>query len=128
MKYIEGAEEDKERDMEYYHDLKTQHINISLMVVFVVLPPVARKQFRALDCVRLEDGSSYLRDDTEIDCDSLNYKKFATINVLLILLWQSVPLVYIVLLYRVRDKLIPLSGDHESGDDSLIRRDKDTRL
>jgi hypothetical protein len=94
----------------------------------VVLPPVAKKQFRALDCVKLEDGSSYLRDDTSIDCQSFGYKRFAFIDSLLIILYQSVPLIYMFLLCRVREKLVPLSGEHETPEDSLARRDKDKRF
>lgn len=124
----DNEDDGEDDDDEYLISLRNQHINISLMVVFVVLPPVAKKQFRALDCVVLEDGSSYLRDDTGIDCLSDGYRRFSLINGCLIAIYQSIPLAYIFLLCRVRHKLSPLIGENESTQEALARRDTDKDL
>ena len=59
-------------------------------------------QFHALDCVDLETPASaldtqpdcVLRVDTAVDCDSEAYLRFSVANSLLILVYQSVPLVW----------------------------------
>jgi hypothetical protein len=85
-----------------------------------VLPPVAMLQFHALDCVDLETPASaldtqpdrVLRVDTAVDCDSEAYLRFAVANSLLIVVYQSVPLVWFCLLWQHRRQLDPMNhGD-----------------
>jgi hypothetical protein len=82
-----------------------------------VLPPVAMLQFHALDCVELETPASalhtqtnhVLRVDTAVDCDSEAYLRFAVANSLLIVVYQSVPLVWFCLLWQHRRQLDPMN-------------------
>ena len=86
-----------------------------------MLPPIAMLQFNALDCADLSISSdSYtnenhvLRVDTSIDCDSTAYKNFAVANWLLIAIYQSVPLVWFCLLWRVRHLLDPMGYENSN--------------
>jgi hypothetical protein len=76
---------------------------------YLVLPPVAGKQLKALDCFTFSqtDGSSRLRLDTDIDCDSETHHLFVVIDSLLIVIYLSIPIIWLVLLYRQRDCLWP---------------------
>jgi len=72
-------------------------------------------QFHALDCVDLSTPADYfiehgyvLRVDTSVDCNSNAYKNFVVANCLLIVIYQSVPLVWFCLLWRVRHLLDPM--------------------
>jgi hypothetical protein len=75
-------------------------------------------QFHALDCVDLStpaDSSTeqnhVLRVDTVVDCESTAYKNFVLANCLLIVIYQSVPLVWFCFLWRVRHLLNPMAYD-----------------
>jgi hypothetical protein len=48
-------------------EMFAQHVHASLLIIYVFVPPVANKQFKALDCQDLADGQSYLRADTSVD-------------------------------------------------------------
>jgi serine/threonine protein kinase/membrane protein implicated in regulation of membrane protease activity len=88
-----------------------QHLYLFLLLGFIVLPTVAMLQFTALECIDLADGSSYLRVDTSVSCNSNSYKSFLYIDGVLIFLYQSVPLLWFVLLWRIRDKVNPQGAD-----------------
>ena len=85
--------------------LKNEHTYFALLVSFLFLPVVSMAQFAALSCVQLEDGSSYLRNDTSVDCQSADYRTFVALDGCLIALYQSVPLVWFVLLWRKKDRI-----------------------
>lgn len=86
---------------------------------------VANKQFRALDCQVLKDGQSFLRADTSVDCQSKSYQNFVKIDIILIFIYQCLPLFYVLLLWRVRDKLNPKAANKEL---ALELRDSDESL
>lgn len=52
-----------------------------------------------------------LRVDTSVDCDSTAYKNFLIANCMLIVIYQSIPLVWFCLLWRVRHLLNPMGYD-----------------
>jgi hypothetical protein len=91
--------------------LAAQHISAALLVSYLVLPPVAMKHFQALDCIPFNhDGSSYLRVDTAIDCDSSSYQAFRTAVLLFLVLYQSVPVLWFVMLHKQRKRLNPATS------------------
>ena len=91
-----------------------QHIWCALLLSYLVLPPVANKQLQSLDCTPFHhDGSSYLRVDTAIDCNSETYESFRVGVSFFIALYQTVPLVWIVLLYRFRGSLVPPTSNND---------------
>jgi hypothetical protein len=81
--------------------LFNDHLHAFLLLVYVFVPPVASLQLKALDCKTLADGSSYLRADTSVDCNSQAYQVFRGIDGMLFALYQCLPLMYIALLCQV---------------------------
>ena len=62
-----------------------------------------------------------------ISCDDSSYEAFRALIIVFIIVYQSVPLVWMVLLYKLRDRLDPPT----SGNDRLLAlhvRDHDTFL
>ena len=85
-----------------------QHVYFFLLVSYLVLPSVSTAQFRALDCIPVSSESELvLRADTSVDCNSRAYKSFWVANVLLIAVFQAIPLVWFALLWRHRRRLDP---------------------
>ena len=86
----------------------SQHLNAALLITYLVLPPVSMVQFQALNCYKLEhNGESYLRADSGISCDAPSYKAFQGVTSIMIIIYQSIPIVWFVLLWRIRRRLNP---------------------
>jgi hypothetical protein len=102
-----------------------EHMHAFLLIIYVFVPPVANKQFRALNCQELADGQSYLRADTSVDCNANYYQKFVVYDTILIFIYQCLPLLYVALLFRVRDKLNPKAANKAL---ALELRDNDESL
>jgi len=63
--------------------------------------------------------------DTSIRCDSARFKAFEVVDVLLILVYQTLPLIWAVFLWRERHRLQPVSRDPAK---ALSRRNADPAL
>ena len=108
-------------------DVFNQHAYFAILLSYLVLPVVSMVQFSSLDCVNLADGSSYLRADTSVDCNMDYYREFVALNSLLITAYQSVPLIWLALLWKSRHKInfsqksktLALRGSLQSGRDAL---------
>jgi hypothetical protein len=96
---------------EVLHELYSEHMHAFLLLIYIFVPPVANTQFKALDCQELDNGDSYVRTDTSVDCNSDGYKEFVIYDSILIVIFQSLPLLYIILLCRVRDRLRPKTAN-----------------
>lgn len=96
-------------DVSLHYKLVRQHSYAALLLSFVMLPPVSRVQLQALDCLSIANRL-YLRVDTSISCETKSFSQFVLIDVLFIILYLSIPLVWVCLLYRVGDHLNPKSG------------------
>jgi hypothetical protein len=72
-------------------------------------------------------NNSDVKVDTAIDCNSKTYEKFRVGVSFFIALYQTVPLVWIVLLYRLRGSLVPPTSNN---DDNLALhiRERNYRL
>jgi hypothetical protein len=78
--------------------------------------------------VEFYGGASYLRIDTSIDCNTESYRRFVFIDVALIILYQSIPLIWLYLLYSVKDSLLSLSNDMNINDkDFQLKMEKKKR-
>mmetsp|Transcript_30611 Transcript_30611/g.39462 ORF Transcript_30611/g.39462 Transcript_30611/m.39462 type:complete len:1348 (-) Transcript_30611:43-4086(-) len=77
--------------------IKSQHAWLLLFLSYLVLPPVTGKQLKALDCFPFSntDGARLLRIDTSIDCHSMEYELFMLFDILLILVYMSIPIKFI---------------------------------
>ena len=88
--------------------LWAEHMFAFLATVSLFLPACSQAQFEALDCVTLANDDRWLRKDTAVDCKSDSYRRtFRPIVIVLIMVFQSLPLIYIALLYSVRERLNP---------------------
>lgn len=90
--------------------LQGDHTYYFLLLTYLVLPPVSLKLFQALDCITVADRS-YLRVDTSVDCTSGSYGVFRVFDALFIVIYMTVPIVWLVLLTRLRAELNP-APDH----------------
>mmetsp|Transcript_49770 Transcript_49770/g.63766 ORF Transcript_49770/g.63766 Transcript_49770/m.63766 type:complete len:478 (-) Transcript_49770:1435-2868(-) len=64
------------------------------------------KHFQSLDCIVLSHSdSSFLRVDTSIDCQSTRYLSFRAAVFLFIIIYQSIPIVWFILLFKQREEL-----------------------
>lgn len=79
-----------------------------LLLGYLVLPVCSLKQLQALDCVSIA-GNRYMRIDTSIDCSSRGFQTFLVLDSLFITLYLATPIVWFVLLFRARKRLIPPS-------------------
>jgi hypothetical protein len=91
-------------------EILKQHALVLLLLSYHFLPPCSMMQFEALNCVSLKHGGSFLRADTSISCDSKSYLNFKALLIIIILVYQSIPLVWLLLLWRLRSHLNPLSS------------------
>jgi hypothetical protein len=86
------------------------HAGAALLVTYLVLPKVATVQLQGLNCLQLRTGEAYLKADTSIDCNGEDHQRFIIFNVLLILLYQAIPIGYLVVLLKNKKRLQPASA------------------
>jgi len=89
--------------------ISNQHLYLFLLLTYLVLPPVSRKQIQSLDCVDIGQGS-YLQIDTSIDCKTAEYKLFRVACSLFLIVYLSIPLTWLLILWRSRALLCPTSA------------------
>ena len=81
------------------------------MITFIFYPTLSLSQFSLLVCEKYEGGTiRLLKADLSIDCDEdEDYQLFRSLNIVFIVVTQTIPLLYLGLLYRVRHLLRPRS-------------------
>jgi hypothetical protein len=90
-----------------------QYVWLMLLLSYIVLPPVSNKQLQVFDCIELESGERYLRENTSIDCRSKEYYKFRSIVIVFLILYQSIPIIWMCLLCRHIKVLSPMSMKYD---------------
>lgn len=58
------------------------------------------------DCISIA-GGRYLLVDSSVDCDSLSYRQFRAPMVVFLVIYQAVPVVWFLLIWRDRKKINP---------------------
>lgn len=53
-------------------EILRQHSSFFFVTTYIVMPPICRYQFQALDCIDIA-GNKYLCANTTVDCDSARY-------------------------------------------------------
>ena len=107
-----------------------EHASVTLLLSYLVLPSVSFAQFRAIDCHEFNGGQFYLRIDTSLYCGtetvpSKEYRGMLLVDIPFILLYQSLPVLYMFLLLTNRRRLNPgLRNDNAS----RRKRDRDPRI
>lgn len=86
------------------HDIINQHVWFFTLFTYLVLPQVASKQLQVFDCVQLT-SIKVLRYNTAISCNNEEYHQFSAIVIFFIIIYQLVPIIWFILLYRKRDQL-----------------------
>ena len=97
-----------------------------LVLSYIVTPPATKALLAAMDCDEFEhNGHSFLRKDSNIDCDSDQYRRFLVFAGAMALVYLSLPLMWFVLLNRVRAQLNPANVKIEA---VLRNRQHDPKL
>jgi hypothetical protein len=126
--FMRMTEESKDYREQRSHAVYVQHFWMFLLLTYIVLPPVAQKQFQSLDCIPFShDGGSYLRVDTIIDCNGETYIQFRYVVIALVIIYQLIPILWLYLLYSKKDELNPAVSSTDSKL-ALYIRDKDVKL
>lgn len=86
----------------------TSHGSFFLGLTFIFYPTLSSMQFKGYVCESI-DEVRLLSVDLSIDCKSERYQSFLIVNMLLTIVTQSIPLMYFVILFRVRGELYPAS-------------------
>jgi hypothetical protein len=108
-----------------------QHIYFILFLTYLVLPSTSMKQLQSFDCVHLSKSDLYfLRVDTQIDCGSDDYIYFRSNVILLVVLYQLIPIVWMIALYRQREELNPRHGFHslDEEEEFYLARDRNPNI
>jgi hypothetical protein len=98
----------------------SQHVLALLLLSYSVLPTCSMIQFQGLECKTLQkpDSLSFLHADGSVDCTSSSYLRFRAVDLLFVAIYQSVPLLWFVMLFKQRSKLNPscagILGDFET--------------
>jgi hypothetical protein len=90
--------------------VRNSHFFAFLVLIFTLLPPVLRKQFTMLDCFRYHD-QTLLRIDTSIDCDSDQYHVFRVFDIMAILVYLTIPMYWMWLLFMNKAVLNPPAAE-----------------
>lgn len=90
--------------------IQNQHVWLLLFLSYLVLPSVSSKQLQSLDCVPI-NGESFIRSETSIDCSSQDYLDFRWTVLFFIVLYQLIPIIWMISLFRHRDALNPAPDD-----------------
>ena len=108
--------------------IHAQHFFAFLLLSYMVLPQVAMIQFQALDCDELaHNGESFLRTDSSINCNSAAYSYFKVADCLFIVVYQAIPVLWFVLLWRERRKLNPIVKNRSGNEEEQLRVILETR-
>ena len=95
--------------------LRIQYFSYVVMIFYLILPGVAIKVFRTLDCLNVDPFNEdltpglshlYLRADLDVDCTSSAYVQGRNVAYIMILVYPvGLPLLYFYLLYSSRQKI-----------------------
>jgi hypothetical protein len=93
--------------------ITSQHVWLLLFLSYLILPPVTNKQLQVFDCIELDSKERYLRTNTTIDCKSSDYLSFKYVIIILLCIYQCIPLCWFTLLYQQRASLNPDTSSHD---------------
>mmetsp|Transcript_103196 Transcript_103196/g.296142 ORF Transcript_103196/g.296142 Transcript_103196/m.296142 type:complete len:975 (+) Transcript_103196:1698-4622(+) len=103
---------DKRTNSDKRHNYEIQ---IVIYMAYVLLPSTSRTLFKFLICQRFEDGSSWLMADYQIQCGTDSYNTQAVFVWFMIIIFPiGIPLIFLTLLYEVKEELKALDPDIKS--------------
>jgi hypothetical protein len=101
-----GVESEAVRKYKKQETIINQHVWLLLFLSYIVLPAVSNKQLEIFDCIDL-NHKRYLRSDTGINCRDDSYVEFKFVVIIFLFIYQLIPVIWFVLLYRQKDHLNP---------------------
>lgn len=87
----------------------SQHMSAFLIFTYLFYPSLSLMQFNGFTCTNY-DGLLLLDEDLSIECNSEKYQRLAALNIMFIVLTQSIPGFYYYRLWRVKAFLQPPSS------------------
>ena len=92
---------------ESYNFLKREVFTTIIVLFFLVYPTIVKFMFSNFSCVKIDKMSSYLNENSFIECWSLNHKKFSFIVVVpSIILWViGVPTILLLIMTKNKRRL-----------------------
>ena len=108
------------------------HVSLSMILAYVVLPPVVQILFRGIHCAQLASGEWYLIVDTSVRCsdyergvESEEFEQILAWVTPLIFFYLNILTLFVVVLHRNREFLNPSTEDKEA---AYHKREKDQRI
>ena len=103
-----------------------RHLYLFLLLTFVVLPTTSTTILRTFACQSFENGGEWLVADFSLECGTPVHQGHCLFAGLMTLVYPvGVPMLYFVLLFRVRSLINPAEGERSRG---LTLRANDKRL
>ena len=115
------------RETRQFKIIENTLINLFIIMTYVLFPSLCATIFSSVVCEEFDDGSSYLRADYSVDCDSSEYSSIFGLALVMILVYPiGIPSMYLVMLWRNREKLDPQKFFTEmSLGESVVKREKE---
>ena len=89
----------------------------AIAITYLTLPTITTTVFGMFPCDDFDDGRSFLRSDLSVDCNARGRGAWQAYGYLMVAVFPvGVPLLYWVLLFRMRDRL---RGDDRMNDERL---------
>jgi len=114
-------------DSKQFKIIENTLINLFIILTYVLYPSLCATIFSSFVCEDFEDGSSYLRADYSVDCDSGKYFKIYSLAIFMIFVYPiGIPLMYFLWLNKNREKLDPQRSLEEmSLGQAVLKRERD---
>jgi len=88
-------------------DLKERYMQIFYALSFIMFGTCSTKVFQTFLCEDFDDGSSYLKADYSVSCNTSTYKIYRAYACCMLLVYPiGIPILYAVELYRQREDII----------------------
>jgi len=86
--------------------LRNTLFELFLALTFLLLPSISVKVFTTFACQEFDDGTSFLKVDFSLDCQSPEHTFYKTFAGLMVCVYPvGIPLMYFILLFRTRQQL-----------------------
>ena len=128
-KVSRGASLTAKEERDFRKGLYDGYFEKTLACAFMFLPTAAMAQLQGMNCFSYEASTqSFLKADSSIDCNGWEHQAFLFYNVLLIIFYQSIILIFFCILYFNLDKIKPISNVDGDMNAALRLRDLDRSI
>jgi len=115
-----------ERETRQFKIIENTLINLFIIMTYVLFPSLCATIFSSFICEEFDDGSSFLRADYSVDCDSSEYSSIFGLAAMMILVYPiGIPSMYLLMLWRNQEKLDPQKFFTEMGlGEAVVKRER----